>query len=296
VLSGLREWTKKKPKGIWLVLGFLFYGLFLFAFFLVWTFPYERLEKRLLVAIETALSCRVEVGKETFLFPLGLRWEKVSLNLPGYPSPWPIDRVQAKAELLPLLISGRGEVDWSMKGFGGGASGHLRIVRRGEGDHFQLDATRADLELGEFHKKVSGMVHIDLEGEWERRMGLGRGSAKIQGEKLTVKEIPAGPLPISSVTVSQLSGRVILRDNRLFFEGITAQGDQADLSGGGNVLLQNPYPGSLLTLSFRVTPKGTLSEMAGLIPGRRSANDPLQVSITGTLAFPRVQVNGMMIN
>ncbi|HET6371460.1 MAG TPA: hypothetical protein VFG95_09700, partial [Nitrospiria bacterium] len=70
----------------------------------------------------------------------------------------------------------------------------------------------------------------------------------------------------------------------------------ADLSGGGNVLLQNPYPGSLLTLSFRVSPKGSLSEMAGLIPGRRSANDPLQVSITGTLAFPRVQVNGMMIN
>jgi type II secretion system protein N len=296
VYSGLREWTKKKPKRIWLALGLFFYGFFLFVFFLVWTFPYARLEKRLVVAIESALSCRVEVGKETFLFPLGLRWEEVSLHLPGYSSPWPIDRVQARAELFPLLIAGRGEVDWSVKGFGGGASGHLRIVRRGEEDHFQLDATRADLELGKFHKKVSGMVHLDLEGEWERRMGLGRGSAKIQGEKLIVKEIPSGPLPLSSVTISQLSGRVVLRDNRLFLEGITARGDQADLSGGGNVLLQNPYPGSLLTLSFRVSPKGSLSEMARMLPGRRSANDPLQVSITGTLAFPKVQINGMMIN
>jgi type II secretion system protein N len=296
VFPGLPSWIKKKPRRIWLALALSLYGLFLFGFFLVWTFPYARLERRLLVAIESALSCRVEVGKETFLFPLGLRWEEVSLHLPGYPSPWPIDRVQARAELLPLLIAGRGEIEWSLKGFGGGASGHLRIVHRGEGEHFQLDSTRADLELGRFHQKVSGMVHLDLEGEWEQRMGLGRGSAKIQGERLTVREIPAGPLPVSSVTISQLSGRVVLRDNRLFLEGITARGDQADLAGGGNIFLQNPYPGSLLTLSFRVSPKGSLSEMAGMIPGRRSASDPLQVSITGTLAFPKVQINGMMIN
>ena len=291
-----RAWYKIDPKRIWQVSGLFLYALLLFGLFLFWTFPYAVLQQRLLVALQSALSCRVEVRHGSFLFPFGLRWEGVSIYLPERETPWLLDRAEARAELLPLLLGWRGEINWSLRAAGGQGVGHLRIVRRGDGLHFRLDETRADVELGAFTKQMSGTVHLTLEGEWAEKGRSGAGDARIEGEKLVLQDVPELRLPVSAIRFTRLSGRILLKETRLVLEGMTAQGDQADFSGGGNVLIRIPYPGSLLSLSFRVTPKGNLSQLATLFVRPGTRNDPLEVSITGTLGDPKVQVNGIALN
>lgn len=292
----LPGWYVKNPKRFWMPLGLLFYGVLVFLFFLVWTFPYRLLENRLIIALETALSSRIEIGHETFLFPLGLRLERVALFTPGRVSPWLIDRVQARASVAPLLLGLRGEVDWSMTAMGGEASGHLRIMRRGKWLHVRVEDTHANLELAGLYKGVKGRANLELQGEWTEQTNTGKGEARLKGENLVIEEIPGVVLPILPLSLSSLTGRIIFKKNGLFLEGISGRGEIIDFSGGGNILVRNSYSKSPLSLSFRVSPKGELAELAGIFLGKNVKENPLRVNVTGTVGAPKIQVDGMRVN
>lgn|GEM_PF-6991739 len=292
----LPKWYKIDPRRFWTATGLVLYGFILFGFFLLWTFPFSSLHRRLIIALESALSSRVEVRRQSLLFPLGLQWEGVSVYLPDREAPLLLDRIQARAEPLSLLLGWRGEVDWTLRLSGVEGSGHLGILRRGDGLHFRLEESRAEIELESLSKKVAGRIHLKLRGEWGERGGPETAEANIDVERLVVGEVPKVVLPVLPVRFSRVNGRIILKDGRVVLEGVAAQGDQADLTGGGNILLRVPYGGSPLNLLFRVTPKGNLSSMVGMFSRQRSANDPLQVSIAGTLENPKVQVNGLAMN
>jgi type II secretion system protein N len=295
VLPALRERIGTGRKRVLVPLAFFLYGLILFVFFLVWTFPYRLLEKRMEIALESALSAQVEVARKTFLFPVQIRWEGVSLRFPDRAAPLVFERVEARAELFPLLLKRRGEVTWLLRTAGAEAAGRLQIARRGERLHFRLSETTGRLELADLHKGVSGTLHVRVAGQWGERE-MGEGDAEIEGERLSVNEAAGILLPVSPIGFSRLSGRLILKGGRLSLEGFAAQGDQADLSGGGNVLIRNPYSGSLLSFSFRVSPKGSLSEMAAMFLGQPTGSRPLQLSVAGTLGSPQIRLNGIAVN
>jgi type II secretion system protein N len=289
------DWIKNQKRKWAIGLGYTFFALLMLLFFFYLTFPFGLLESRLIAAIETESGCRMTVGKRGIHFPLRLAWREIQADCPARFIPqWKIQSIDAAVSPLPLLFKRRGEIDFRIGIAEGEVVGHLTAVQTREGLSLSLKSEGLKLNLSLSRFGLSGL--LDLEGEGS---GVGpdllkaRGSLTFTINSVQLKQVGEWVVPIGEVSFSNIRGKINLRNGMLVVERLTAQGNEVDLtSDGGNLLLREPLEGSLLSLSFKATPKGSLQQMASLFIQGYSGREPLALGLKGSIGQPQISVNG----
>lgn len=287
------NWIKNQKRKWAVGLGYTFFGFLMLLFFLYRTFPFGLLESRLISAIESESGCRMTVGKRGIHFPLRLAWREVQVDCPAGPVPrWTIQSVDAAVAPLPLLFRRRGEVDFRIGIAEGEIVGHATAIRTREGISLSLKNEGRKLNLGRFG--LSGLLDLEGEGNWVGSDLLkAKGSLTFTINSVQLKQVGQWVVPIGEVSFSSIRGKINLRNGMLVVERFAAQGNEVDLtSDGGNLLLREPLEGSLLSLSLKATPKGSLEQMASLFVQGYSGREPLSLGLKGPIGRPQISLNG----
>jgi type II secretion system protein N len=290
------RWLDQKRK--WgVILGYTLFGLTMFLLFLYLTFPFSLLELKLISIIEAESGCKIAVDQRGFHFPSRLSWKGIrgSCPQPAF-SQWKIDSLNAELAPLPLLFSRRGEVDFQLKLAGGELAGHLTAVEGKGGPSLSLQAEGKKIDLAPFG--LSGLLSGEGEGSWVGQDVLkGKGSVTFTLDAARFKEIGTWVVPIGEVSFSNVRGKIFWRNGTVALERFSAEGESVDLnSEGGNLLLREPLAASLLTLTLKATPKGSLRQVASVFVQGYSGREPLTVGMKGPLGQPQFSINGKAVN
>jgi len=290
------SWLNQKRK--WgVILGYTFFGLMMFLLFLYLTFPFSLLELKLISILESESRCKISVDQRGFHFPSRISWKGIrgSCPQPAF-SQWKVDSLNAELAPLPLLFSRRGEVDFHLKLAGGELAGHLTAMEGKGGPDLSLRAQSKKVDLAPFG--LSGLLTAEGEGSWVGQDVLkGKGNVAFILDGLRLKEIGKWAVPIGEVAFSNVQGKVFWRNGTVGLERFSAEGETVDLkSEGGNLLLREPLAASLLTLTLKATPKGSLQQVASVFVQGYTGREPLTVGMKGPLGQPQLSLNGKPIN
>ncbi|HEY5599348.1 MAG TPA: type II secretion system protein GspN [Candidatus Manganitrophaceae bacterium] len=289
--------TRKKRGGLFL--GYTLFAFLMFLLFLYWTFPFDLLQSKLILSLEEATGCQMEVGEKKIRFPLRLAWGNVRGRCPQGPmAQWEIESIDAHLSLLPLLWSRRGEIDFQVRLAGGMIAGRLAAVRKGGRFFLSIKEEGKRLDLARLGPGMSGLLHLEGDGNWiDRDFLKGEGALSFTFEEVRAKEIGKWPIPIGEIAFSNIRGKVRWRNGMVTIEQFAAQGPEADLDhDGGNLLIRVPLEVSLLSLNLKVTPKGNLKQLAPVFVQNYSDREPLKVGVNGPLNQLKFLVNGVALN
>jgi len=287
------DWIKHQKRKWAIGLGYTLFGLLMLLFFFYRTFPFGLLESRLIAAIEAESGCRMAVGKRGIFFPLRLAWRDIQIDCPDRFIPqWKIQSIDAAVAPLPLLFNRRGEIGFRVEIAEGEIVGHATALQTREGVSLSVKGEGQRLNLSRFG--LSGLLDIEGEGS-----GVGTDLLKAKGSltftinSVHLKQVGQWVVPIGEVSFSNIRGKINLRNGMLLVERFAAQGNEVDLtSDGGNLVLREPLEGSLLSLSLKATPKGSLEQMASLFIQGYSGREPLALGLKGPIGQPQISVNG----
>lgn len=293
----------KIQKGtLYQIIGYALFGLVNFFVFLYLTFPFDLLEKKALQTLEVESGCRIAVSQSRFALPVKVSVRGVKASCPrrlfvrGKPGEVTLKLKSADLtlSLLPFLINRRGEIDIEAALFGGGISGHLSIERKGEEAAYRLVAEGKALNIAEVDSGLSGQVTMKGEGTWMTKdFSKGIGQLSLTLDQGRFKEIGGWTIPVGEVSFSKIEGRLSMRNGRIIVEQFSAEGETADLqNGSGSLLLRSPMDRSIVNLSIRALPKGSIKEMASLFIQGYTGRDPLKIRINGPLQTPQISLNG----
>lgn len=287
------NWIKNQKRKWAVFLGYTLFGLAMFLVFFYMTFPFSLLELRLIAAIESGSGCRLAVGTRGIHFPLRLVWRDVHLDCPGQAIPkWNFQSIDVDVAPLPLLFARQGEVDFRIGVAGGSIVGHATAFRTADGLSLTVKQEGRKLNLSQVG--VTGLLDLEGEGSWiGPDLMRGKGNLTFTASGVQVKQVGQWTVPIGEMSFSAIHGKINLRNGMLVVERLTAQGSEVDLaSDGGNVILRQPLTGSLLSLTVKATPKGSLQQMASLFIQGYSGREPLTVGLKGAIGQPQISLNG----
>lgn len=293
LLSGLKNQRKRGA----VFLAYFLFGVVMFSIFLYLTFPFSLLQSKLISSLERETGCRIVVGQKGFHFPLRLVWKGVQAACPHAALPqWDFESVDVRIAPVPLLWNRRGEVDFIVRMGGGEMKGHLSALQAGSAPSFSLKGDGKKVSLAQLG--ISGLLDLDLDGQWVNQDLLkGKGSLSFNLDGARFKQIGAWTVPIGEVSFSNIRGKINLRNGSVVIERFAAQGNEVDLtSEGGNLILREPLDGSLVTLSLKALPKGSLQQMATMFVQNYSGREPLTIGVKGPVRQPQISLNGRPIN
>lgn len=287
------NWIKNQKRKWAIGLGYTLFGLLMLLFFLYLTFPFGLLESRLIAAIEGESGCRMTVGERGIRFPLRLGWKEIQVDCPERLIPqWKVQSLDAAVAPLALLFNRRGEIDFRIGIAEGEIVGHATAFQTREGISLSLKSEGQKLNLSRLG--LSGLLDVQGEGS-----GVGLDLLKAKGSltftinSVQLKQVGQWMVPIGEVSFSNIRGKINLRNGMLVVERFAAQGNEVDLtSDGGNLVLRRPLAGSLLSLSLKATPKGSLEQMASMFIQGYSGREPLALGLKGPIGQPQISVNG----
>lgn len=287
------DWIKNQKRKWATVLGYTLFGFLMLVFFFYLTFPFGLLESRLIAAIESESGCALTVGKRGIHFPLRLAWREIQATCPARPIPqWKIQSIDAAVAPLPFLFSRRGEIDFRIGIAEGEIVGHATAFQTREGLSVSVKNEGHKLNLSQFG--LSGLADLEGEGNWVGPdIMKAKGSLTFTLNSVQIKQVGQWVVPIGEVSFSSIRGKINLRNGTLAIERFAAQGNEVDLtSDGGNLILRDPFAGSLLSLNVKATPKGSLQQMASLFIQGYTGREPLTVSLKGSIGQPQISLNG----
>ena len=283
--------------------GYILFGIVMFLVFFYMTFPFDLLEARLLGLLEARSGCKVTADGSRYRFLGRAAWRNLKARCPkrrfGIRESGEVALAVASLDLsvapLPLLLHRRGEIDFHAVLGGGQVSGVLTVAQADGGPAVTLRGAGEGIDLSQ--TGVAGRLTITGEGTWQTdRPAQGRGRLRFTLEEGRFKEIGEWTLPIGEVAFSRIEGQLSWKGGRVILEQLSAAGETIDVpSGSGNLLLRAPFDGSLVTLSLRAVPKGSLKEMAALFIQGYSGREPLKIRVSGPLRAPQILLNGKAI-
>jgi type II secretion system protein N len=291
------SWLSGQKKKGAIILGYSFFGLLMFFIFFYLTFPFHLLELKLISTLEKESGCKIVVDQKGFYFPSRLSWKGIRGTCPQPAfAQWKIDSLHADLAPLPLLWSRRGEVDFTVGFAGGEMSGHLTAAQKNGNPSFSLETRGKKLNLAQFG--LSGLLSLEGTGDWSGQDILkGKGAVSFALETAKFKEIAGWVVPIGEVSFSNVRGKLFWHNGTIGIERFFAEGDEVDLtSEGGNLLLREPLAGSMITLTLKAMPKGSLQKVATVFVQGYSGREPLTLGIKGPLGQPQISLNGKPIN
>jgi type II secretion system protein N len=282
-------------------LGYFLWGLVFAIILIVWKFPYESLQERLLATASAKLGVKFEITDMSPALPFGLKLAKCAVRTmePESKPFFEAEQVRLRFKVLQLL---RGNLAFTLRSqaYGGTLSGDVRLtpfydVRnyqlRVRGQKIQLEGHSVFTLLG---RQVSGKISGDINlkgplGDLVNASGGGEfqleeGSCPIDSAYLSIRTLEG--LEVSATM--ELSGGS-LEIIECEFKG---QGFQGTVSG--TVMLQPRLSGSTLNLAG----EGQLdSDMVNLPADKQrvaaaflNRGKPLPFKVGGTVAQPELRL------
>ncbi len=272
----------------------LVFGVTLFLIFFYLTFPFDLMQKKIVLAFEKETGCKTASKEQAVHALLRLHWRDVRVVCPNI-APVALDLVEAKIALLPALLRQRGDVDFKIKiaNKGGELSGTLIADPTPQGIAFSLKKEGVGVGVHVNYRGFSGILDTRGFGNWiGQDIVLGKGVFNFNLKDVHFKTQTL-PLDIRFRTVT---GKLSWETGAFSIGHVSAEGDIASLtSHGGSLILHEPFSESFISMTLNVLPKGQLKQVAELMISGYKASEPLKIEVTGPLTKPKVLLNGRLL-
>lgn len=292
---------KISRRHIFSLMGYGLYVIGLLVFFLYLTFPYQKLQDRLIAFLEQASSCQIRVNESRWLFPVGLFWKGVHFSLQeGFTEELVVDQARAKVYLLPLLRRSV-QTDFSMEVGGGKVRGSFSIEKRDGKLHYYFQESAQDVDLQrlslDIPVKLEGHLRLDLEAAWQDQAlirGSGSGTVELLNVKTSAGSVNGWQIP--DLAFGRIALKLGLKDGMLALDEFDAQGPHVEATGNGTMLLRNRWSEGLLNVNAKAYFKEDLRQKFPVLAMLGNGRDPVEVAVKGNLGHPLVSINGMPLN
>jgi len=295
----IKEFPTRYPKARRLLLPVG--GVLAFLLFLVVTFPYDELARRIEIEAQRA-GAEVIIGSAGAGGFASVRMRDVRVRLtspPGAPA-WPelrFERAKVSPDLFALLFR-RTSFGFSLDGYGGSASGHVALSsdpRTPGVSSFRLDAS--DLDLATFPlREMTGVggagklrVKADLPALLPVETARGSLTVALEGGALTGGTVMGFALP--RTTLGRFDGALALDKGIARIDKTTARGGDIEIDVDGNINLRPLLSLSQADLHVRFRPSdrwlnenAMLKGMLGLIQNARQGDGSYLYTFTGPLS------------
>ncbi|MFQ5665096.1 MAG: type II secretion system protein GspN [Candidatus Binatia bacterium] len=275
------------------------YTATLFVVFLLVTFPHEILIRRALSGVSRGpVDVDFKVARFAWLKGYELSGMRVVSPVADHQPPYvECSRLWIRPSLGALVHGNPYDFLLSAELYGGTALGEISMADGGLMGQVQwhdLDLSRYRtltflLEEGQLAGRLSGQFSFEARGPGFAA-GQGNGEANVDGASLTAAKIAGFTVPDLHLRRTQL--QFTLRRGRLEVRRFKATGD-VNVDASGQIVLREPLQNSTLNLRVAIvtsleTPDA-LKTLVALIPHRRGTKPGTPVTVTGTLARPRVR-------
>jgi len=282
-------------------LGYFFWGLVLAGVLIVWKFPYQSLQERLVTTASAQLGVKIEITDMSPALPFGLKLAKCTVGTkePESKPFFEANQVRLRFKVLQLL---RGSLAFTLRSqaYEGTLSGDVRLTPFYDARDYQLRVRAQEIQL-EGHsvssllgRQVSGKISGDLNlkgplGDLVNASGGGEfqleeGSCPIDSAYLRIRTLEG----LEVYATMELSGGS-LEITECEFKG---QGFQGTVSG--KVMLQPRLSESTLNLAGEGQLDG---DMVNLPEDKRrvaaaflNRGKPLPFKVRGTVAQPELRL------
>jgi type II secretion system protein N len=263
--------------------------------FLVWFFPVEGLQTRLLADVERRTQATITVQHRGWVFPLGIAWQGVQIVPAGHADrALVLDTLRVDVAVLPLL-RGRIDADLTWEAYGGKARGSWSLEREGDGARLSLDQFGQGFEVGRLpglpEGSWQGVLQINFNDRWlNEAWWLGEGAGSVEVSRLKVDGLSVGGFPVSGIEFDKVTGQVALNGGTITLQRLAAQGPLGKVSGDGTVLVRAPWTESVINLTLRLEPTADAKARVPMLA--LAGEGTVTVRVSGRLARPGVSVNG----
>lgn len=148
---------------------------------------------------------------------------------------------------------------------------------------------QAQLEEGQILGQVSGNVAFELRGA-AFQQGQATGELTVDGLRLDRAKINGWPVP--DIHLKQVKSKFRVSPGRIDLSDLATAGDLV-VQGSGQIVLREPYGESALNLRLTVAPgpqaSDTIKAVLALLPKPTGGKPDAPVTVSGTLAHPRVR-------
>jgi type II secretion system protein N len=276
-------------------------GALAFLLFLIVTFPYDVLARRIEIEAQRA-GAEVTIGRVGAGGIGSVRARDVRVRLaspPGAPA-WPelrFERAKVSPDLFALLFR-RTSFGFSLDGYGGSASGHVALSNdpRVPGvSSFRLDASDFDLAALPL-REMSGVgaagklrIKADLPALLPVETARGTFTASVDGAALTGGTVMGFAAPRTAL--GRVDGSFALEKGVARVDKTTARGGDIEADVDGNINLRPLLSLSQADLHVRFRPgerwlneNEMLKNMVGLIQNARQGDGSYVYTFTGPLS------------
>ncbi len=271
-----------------------------FLLFLLLTFPYGRLQARVLSEIARGTGWEVQAADWSRGFPVAVEWHDVSWTKPGVAS-IPVSLMRVDVGVLELLM-GRpaleGLVEFPGNGQvgGGQATGEVTASSWSFVGPLSMKGQFQQVNLAAIIKPyvTRGQLQAEVTQEWENRgkEGIvfnGKGSWRADIKELVFERIPIGRAVLPSLAFSRITAAVTCHDATCDIVEFKGDGPDGTVTAQGRILLQNPIHTSTLDIGVTILAgAGWATKSAGLPIPPLSPGTPITVKLAGSVANPRV--------
>jgi type II secretion system protein N len=234
------KWVKRLLLPVLFVVGFLL--------FLVWTFPFDEIARRLEAEVR-AQGGDLTIERLRSAGLTGVSALGVKLRLPGPPGAEPgaeikLDRVDVKVDVLPLIVRRVG-FSYAFEGYGGKGQGHATLAKDPRGgplDQLSLNANDLDVRL----LPVKDAAGMDFTGHVQAKVDLkqlsppdqasGNVNLTLKGGGITAGKLMGATLPKTSL--GDLDVNATLDKGVAKLEKTAARGGDIEADAEGTVRLK----------------------------------------------------------
>jgi len=275
-------------------------GLIAFASFLVLTFPYEVLARRIEIEAQRA-GAELSIGSAGAGGLASVRARDVRVRLaPAAGSAWPelrFDRAVFSPDILALLFR-RTSFGFSVRGYGGTAKGHVALSndpRLPGVSSLRLDAVDLDLAALPLREmagvSVAGKLRVkaDLPALLPVETAQGALTLVLDGAALTGGTVMGFSLP--PTTLGRIDGSVAVEKGIARVDKTAARGGDLEADVDGNVNLRPLLSLSQADLHLRFRPadhwlneNSAIKGMMGLIQNARQGDGSYVFTFSGPLS------------
>ena len=232
--------------------------------FVLWLFPYDRLQAWALHQWHLSTGMTLSTGPWQLIWPSGLSTDSAALTGPGLP------RVEAERVTVRLMPASLWQPGPSLTGAArlrnaesGGPTtltGDLTFGAWSWSDSASLTATvdRVDLSKLAVPGLTSGSLRLTADHRWSkagdpRDFIQGEGTWHLEGTGVTLEQASVGGVTLPLVRISTLQARLKCRSGTCRLEQAQGEGPDGIVSGDGMLALRLPVSDSILDGTFTLT-------------------------------------------
>ena len=283
------------------ILLYTAYTVLLFLVFLIAQFPHDVIVQRALRSVDLT-PFRLDVAETRFAWFRGYQFNDVEITRvdadEGTPPILESSRLYVRPGLDGLIRGRLGSVYMQAAMYSGNAEGSWAMDNGIHRATLRLE----DLQIGRYRWLLNSFEEGEIDGllsgvvSVESRRGNTR-DGQIAGE-LDIKKAFANGIKVRGFAVPELSFSTIsakfaVKGDQVDIEDLRADGPQLKLSGAGTVNVRTPPADSVLNLKVTLQPGANSDEsirgLLALVPRPKNARPDAPMTITGTLAQPRVR-------